>query len=744
MKRMVSGTRKGFTLVELLVSITLTIFILSLFATLFGAGNDAVRTARGSGEIERSVHASITKIRRDLQHVYIGDGVSLGEAFSSPRTIPSAGYFTIEENLPASLPWYCQSADQASAIPNNTPAHDVGFKARVQAINTRVQTPAPAGYTGPTQPAVGYRQGIDDRGVPVEIDVDDVLAFTVRLSGDNASQIFYGRVPVGSVLDNDLDPGSRFDSPDNGQFTSPMAEVCYFLRPDRPYTLAEINRPALGTDDGRLARAATFTLYRRELLVLSESQRNKIEEKIGSSALGDIVQVLSSASGPVRNPTLVSGSANFNPSLYQQYDVAVRFDPLLGQVRFNDIYALRLRQNRYGMQWLDTGPLFPDGAIGRVLNPQLCGPFYDYQGLNVNPVVDVLMHVPNPPAGTYAAGVRPIFRGRPTLFESTLVGHQGALDANYNPRVAANHASWNINNPALAFDDPLNASLGVRPAARRGQADVLLTNVLSFDVKVLNDDVPQGLRSELIASNANVAPILPPVQVTSVDLDATNVPMLPTDSRQWPACRTSALVPLSPTDQQVRFTDVALTQTVFRPGLPVANASRRASSVAPFAAGSLLPLAPMIQTDFVDLGQSLAREVPAGFGLPQGGRTWDQEARTIFGQTTGALLFVGITPAPQVPWGRQTPARWISLGRPQAWFNTQLPVSTQTIGGVYDTWAKEYNADTFANEFLLPATPRPTKYLPPYDRPLRGIQITIRTLEPRSGQVREFQVVHRF
>ncbi len=176
MNRHGSMTRKGFTLVELLVSITLTIFILTLFATLFGAGNDAVRSARGSGEIDRSVQGSITKIKRDLEHVYIGEGVRLSEAFTSASNIPSAGYFTIEENLPASLPYYCQSADAANLVPNGTPAHDPNFKARVQAINGRLQMTRLSGYTGPGQPAVGYRQGIDDRGLPVEIDVDDVLA----------------------------------------------------------------------------------------------------------------------------------------------------------------------------------------------------------------------------------------------------------------------------------------------------------------------------------------------------------------------------------------------------------------------------------------------------------------------------------------------------------------------------------------------------------------------------------------
>jgi type II secretory pathway pseudopilin PulG len=724
-------SRKGFTLVELLVSITLTIFILSLFATLFGAGNDAVRAARGSGEIDRSVQASITKIKRDLEHVYIGDGVKLSEAFTSPTSIPNAGYFTIEENLPASPPYYVQDATQAANV--TSPAHDPNFAARVQAINARLQLAPPPGYSGPAQPAVGYRQGIDDRGVPLEIDTDDVLAFTARLSGDNASEIFYGRVPVGSVLDNDLDPGSRFDAPNNGQFTSPTAEICYFLRADRPYSLAEINRPALGSDEGRLAQAATFTLYRRELLVLSESQRNKVEERLNSvSALADIQQVVSTTLGQNRNPSLYPvPNPNYNPSLYQNYDVAFRFDPLSNVVRFNDVVALRLRQNRYGMQWVASTAPFPDGrVVPRVLNPQFSAPFYDHDPSAAS--LTMRMHVPG---RTYPAGVRPLFRGRPTLFESTIVGYQGYANANnldYDPSVASSHASWNFANPNLRFDEQTTPF--VSSSARRGNADVLLTNVLSFDVKVLNDDVLLGYTSFPLRSDESVASVgleFPEDLDQSTFFPRTPGTTVSGDASDWPANRTSLLRRINPSDNGFNGSP-ADRSTYSRTGPLSTNTSRLRGIAVPA----------MIQSDFVDIGFTLVRELNAGWGS-----TFPNEARCVISNNIRSLLPLSFinTRAHSVQWGQQTPARWMSTGRSEAWLNIQHATIAEPIASVYDTWSPDYNAETFATEFLTPLpTPRPTKYLPPYDRPIRGIQITIRTLEPRSGLVREFQIIHRF
>jgi hypothetical protein len=73
------------------------------------------------------------------------------------------------------------------------------------------------------------------------------------------------------------------------------------------------------------------------------------------------------------------------------------------------------------------------------------------------------------------------------------------------------------------------------------------------------------------------------------------------------------------------------------------------------------------------------------------------------------------------------------------------------LRSTYDSWAPEYRAEDAAGMFnnqvrnaILadPTIQRP--YYPPYDRPLRGIQITLRLLEPGTGIEREFTIVQRF
>ncbi len=542
-------------------------------------------------------------------------------------------------------------------------------------------------------------------------------------------------MPVGSVLDNDLDPGSRFDSPDNGQFTSPMAEVCYFLRADRPYELAEINRPALGTDDGRLARAATYTLYRRELLVLSESQRTRVEERLlalTSPPTGSVIGDMTRPTVVNANASLQSGNTTlFNPSVYQHYDVAVRYDFLNNRLRFNDVLSLRLRQNRYGMTTVAPSPL------PAVAPPQFFAPFYDFDvPLSGASAIDLVMHTPN---RTLPASASRLFRGRPTLLESTLIGSEGFADVNYAPNNAAVRASLSFSDPSLGFDNPQAAPRPV--SARRGNADVLLTNVLSFDVKVLNDDILQGplampILSDVSTGSAGLGSFSPDFMGNGLP------PTMPTDRRSWPAVRTTLIERLNPLDPPLRANPglPASYSNFVRLGTMPGNASRLR---APYAT----PIDPLIQTDFIDLGYSLVREYPA---VLNPGLSAYEMARPRL--SAAALTAQFGVPLGEIPWGSQTPARWASLGRREAWFWPTIAsvgpivstVSTPTsLGCVFDTWAPEYNAERFSEDYIA-ASPGVQKYLPPYDRPLRGIQITIRTLEPRSGLVREFQIVHRF
>jgi hypothetical protein len=193
-------------------------------------------------------------------------------------------------------------------------------------------------------------------------------------------------------------------------------------------------------------------------------------------------------------------------------------------------------------------------------------------------------------------------------------------------------------------------------------------------------------------------------------------------------------------------------------GLLAGNASRRPG----YSLGPPIPApASMIQPDFIDLGTMLAPELPARGGAP----------KSLFNPSSDLGLSIGVAryyaplgfvdptalrfsyPYPiRVNWGQQTPARWMTTGRREsssAIYDPSYPGGPyKPLRSTYDTWAPEYFPEYYSVLENIRreagSTPVPPAYTPPYDRPLRGIQISIRVLEPKSGIEREFRLVHRF
>lgn len=739
-------TRSGFTLVELLVSIGLTIFMLTLFAVLFQSGGEAVKNARGISEADKQVRGVVVKLKRDLQNVFLGDGVSLAHIYE--RHGPGAGYFTIEENFPGSPPYYLGlpiSEINSANIP------DGEVLAAVQFLYGRLTKP------GNSYPYPGYRQGVDSRGLPVEVDVDDVLAFTVRLTGNSPETVFTGRVPVGSILDNGFSPESRFDEPNNGLFTSPLAEVIYFLRPDRPYSLEQINNPAIGVNENRNTTPATYTLYRRELLLLSDGQRQSLEYSRDPASgvatpTGGVYPLEDLQSAIPNNPSI-----NVNPSWYQHYDVSVYFGYNLRIVptgaqdllnlanytlRWNSPETIRQRRNRYGMRWLGyTGPngdQSPGDPSFAPVDPDGAVPDYDHiSGVNASRA-GIRAYVPS---GDPATAM--IWHGRPTLFESTLIGAEGINPANYNPTY--NSGRFAALTPGSGSDV---FSSGSGNIARRSGGDVVLRNVLSFDVKILNDDLVPG---EVTAQGLNSLPLLNFTEL---------LPSAPLDPMDWPAFKTMRFPPRDAVRSRILQVNPAA-----RVGFPSANTSRK-----PVYQDLATPIpTTAIQPDFIDLGVGLYAERMFFFNgnLLQPNNTPIRAYTTDLGYNPN--LFQSIVapglyryeppppnnpnqappanePIPRrVPWGRHFPARWESSGRPESSSAFYTGYATNALRSTYDTWAPEYYPENFLTRNPGPSPPAdPLAFTPPYDRPLRGVQITLRVLEPTSGIVREFQVVHRF
>ncbi|HVJ82042.1 MAG TPA: type II secretion system protein [Planctomycetia bacterium] len=461
--------RTGFTLVEMLVAVALTLFIMGLFAVLMQSATRGVREAKGIASIDQKLRNAVGAIRTDLRQVFLannGSRFSPAELFTRADRIPTHGFFVVEAN------------DRA------------------------------------------LHQGIDDRGNPIEHDHDNVLGLTVRREGNSAEEMFYGRagtgfttmpnylvggnpVDLGVYLDNLWKgPSSRFDTSNNATVTSQYAEVWYFSRPDGTATLAEVGADPYdfqrdpGTNASRAANPPalpkTFKLYRRQLLVLNDESLNR--DPVNGRGVG-----------PVPIPAVAPSLAG---SFYHYFDVSATRELTTnageliqatgaagnGVIHFNTLADLTRREFRYGMQPIRMAyQQFPPFN----LDPY---PAINYP-INGNPRQHTLRAIPlshsdtatNPIPGLhdYYRAVDPATRlyehwiGRPTLAESAHRNYPWwvfILDTNQS---AAPGVNMTVN--------PRTGGLNAYPVTdgQRAGDDVLLPDVLSFQVKAL--EYNQGL-----------------------------------------------------------------------------------------------------------------------------------------------------------------------------------------------------------------------------------------------------------
>ncbi len=174
----------GFTLVEMLVSVTLVLLMMTMFATIFGIATDSVSTQRAIAENDQKIRALTTVIRADFAKRTFRNlqPFSPGEtSATSPTSFGNRlGYFYISTNAPDSS-------------------------------------------------------------------LDDLIQFTIsvdQISENTDQTLYYGR--ANQLMDRELDPTSRIArslsaSPnqpelDDGELranaagSSSAAEVCYFIR----------------------------------------------------------------------------------------------------------------------------------------------------------------------------------------------------------------------------------------------------------------------------------------------------------------------------------------------------------------------------------------------------------------------------------------------------------------------------------------------------------------------------------
>jgi prepilin-type N-terminal cleavage/methylation domain-containing protein len=136
--------RHGFTLVELLVAMALTLFIMAIISQAFVAGLDTFRGLKAIGDMQEDLRVSMTMLRRDLTEDHFEGGLKLSNPQLSPSNRPKEGYFFIR---------------QVSQVSFTTPGANYEF------------------------------EGTDADGLPSFRAVDHCLAFTIKLRGNHREDV---------------------------------------------------------------------------------------------------------------------------------------------------------------------------------------------------------------------------------------------------------------------------------------------------------------------------------------------------------------------------------------------------------------------------------------------------------------------------------------------------------------------------------------------------------------------------
>jgi prepilin-type N-terminal cleavage/methylation domain-containing protein len=253
------ATRRGFTLIEMLVAMALTLFIMVILAEAFSTGIDSFSQLKAIGDMEENLRAAATSLRADLaaDHFEGKRRLSDGDLYSNP---PREGFFRIFR--PAALP--------------------------------------------PNFPQIPIDEGVDADNIRSFRSGWHVIHMTVKRRGNNRQDFFSAAVPAGSPLlvaapnpDLTIFFGQTADArmQDNGNtYSSQWVEVAYFLVPIG--TTTDPNPPNPPDFSQPLPPGATplFALYRVERVVVPDSRwlntpvAGQAAPPIPNTAAGDYAQ----------------------------------------------------------------------------------------------------------------------------------------------------------------------------------------------------------------------------------------------------------------------------------------------------------------------------------------------------------------------------------------------------------------------------------------------------------------------
>jgi prepilin-type N-terminal cleavage/methylation domain-containing protein len=265
--------RKGFTLVELLVAMALTIFMMAILSQAFVIAIDVFSGLKGLGDMQENLRAATNALRYDLAQGHFEGARRLSDP-SIVTQRPQEGFLVVVHGA-------------ASVLEGNDN---------------------------------------DPNGVPSSRATNHVLQFAARLKG-NQQQSFYS-TQIGNTVNNtattffakqpffNLQPAQAADAtlrdPTTNFFRSQWAEIAYYLKP-------------IGTTEEPLNPAGTtgtkiFGLYRTQYVAVTDN--TQLVGQFQNGQLVDLPGVACNANGGTGNidfytpADLATGTRTFNPTTF--------------------------------------------------------------------------------------------------------------------------------------------------------------------------------------------------------------------------------------------------------------------------------------------------------------------------------------------------------------------------------------------------------------------------------------------
>jgi prepilin-type N-terminal cleavage/methylation domain-containing protein len=212
--RTLPSKRPGFTLVEMMVTVALTLFIMVILSTAFSTALETFRQLKAIGDMQDELRTAANMLRADLAADHFEGKRRLSDTTFWTVGPPREGFLRIMQSAPGANP-------------------------------------------------LNVDEGLDADNLPSRRRVDHAIHMTVKRRGNRPSDFFSAPIPVNDPQCPLLTvpfPDGRFQDPGSNLFNSQWIEVVWFLAP--AYTTSNVQATANGTP--------LYGLYRQQRVVVPD------------------------------------------------------------------------------------------------------------------------------------------------------------------------------------------------------------------------------------------------------------------------------------------------------------------------------------------------------------------------------------------------------------------------------------------------------------------------------------------